>query len=304
MPPFIFHPLSSGDRLDHFLAHHLKGEHSRSLIQKWIKSGHVTVNEIKTHASYSVKEGDKIILVIPEVQPVTMGAEDIPLSILYEDSDLLVVNKPPGMVIHPGAGHTEHTLVNALLSHCRGSLSGIGGFERPGIVHRLDKDTSGCIIVAKNDFTHELLSKQFQSRDIKKVYRALVHGRIDQPKFSINLPIGRHPHHRQKMAILESGRPALTDVIVVEKFTHFSHVECWLHSGRTHQIRVHLTSKGHALLGDKVYGRARGQTGALETQRQMLHAMVLGFKHPRSEKWIEFTAPLPEDFLKTLSKLK
>lgn len=291
-------------RLDHFLALQLAGIYSRSLIQKWIRSGDVHLNDETARPNDKVKSGDRITLTIPNITPLALQPEAIELDVLFEDTDLIVINKPPGMVVHPGAGNLEHTLVHALLSHCKGELSGIGGIERPGIVHRLDKDTSGCLIAAKNDITHQKLSHQFQSRSVEKHYQALCMGRISSDSFSINAPIGRHPVNRQKMAVdLEQGREALTDVKVLKRFTHHTYVQCQIHTGRTHQIRVHLAYKGFPILGDTMYGRSRSKPSGSQPRRQLLHSWRLAFLHPHTEKRVEFTAPLPDDFVDTLETL-
>jgi 23S rRNA pseudouridine1911/1915/1917 synthase len=237
---------------------------------------------------------------VPEVEKIDTAPEAIPLQILFEDDDLLVIDKAAGMVVHPGTGNQEHTLVNALLSHCT-TLSGIGGKERPGIVHRLDKETSGCLVVAKNDAAHRELSRQFAARTLKKVYLALVTGRLKKPSGFVDAAIERHPVHRQRMAVSKTlrGRSALTEYRVLRAGSEMSLVECTLHSGRTHQIRVHMHHLGHPLLGDKVYG---GKTGKA-FQRQMLHAWKLGFSHPRRGEWREYEAPIPADFDEAVRRL-
>jgi 23S rRNA pseudouridine1911/1915/1917 synthase len=281
-----------GLRLDRFLAHELP-DFSRSRLQVLIREGHVTLNRGKARPREILREGDLIRLVEPPPEKIATEPQNIPLDILFEDDDLLVINKPAGMVVHPGAGNTTHTLVNALLAHCR-TLSGIGGKERPGIVHRLDKETSGCLVVAKNDATHQSLSRQFAERTVEKIYLALVAGTMRKAHGIIEAGIGRHPKHRQRMAVnKERGRSARTDYRVVQSRGGISLVECVLHSGRTHQIRVHLHHLGYPILGDKVYGRQR----ASEFPRQMLHAWKLGFNHPRGGKRLTFEAPVPEDFL-------
>jgi 23S rRNA pseudouridine1911/1915/1917 synthase len=280
-----------GMRLDRFLADQLP-HYSRSRLQTLIRQGHVMLNERKSRPREMLHTGDVIRLVEPPLEKIATAPENIPLNILFEDDDLLVINKPAGMVVHPGAGNTSRTLVNALLTHCR-TLSGIGGKERPGIVHRLDKETSGCLVVAKNDATHHNLSRQFADRTVEKIYLALVAGTMPKPHGIIDLSIGRHPKHRQRMAVnKQRGRSARTDYRVVESRGRISLIECVLHSGRTHQIRVHLHHLGHPILGDKVYGRQR----SCEFVRQMLHAWKLGFAHPRDGKWLTFEAPAPADF--------
>ena len=286
-------------RLDRFLALELP-DFSRSRLQALISEGFVRLNEKQPRARDSVAAGDVIHLRVPAIEEIDAVAEEIPLQVLFEDDDLLVLDKAAGMVVHPGAGNQEHTLVNALLSHCT-TLSGIGGKERPGIVHRLDKETSGCLVVAKNDAAHRELSRQFAARTMKKVYLALVAGRLKKPGGMIDAPIARHPVHRQRMSIAKSarGRSALTEYRVVRSGNEMSLVECTLHSGRTHQIRVHLHHLGHPLLGDKVYAPKHAKA----FPRQMLHAWKLGFSHPRSGAWHEFEAPLPHDFEAVLAAL-
>ena len=278
-------------RLDQFLAKRLP-EFSRSRLQHLIRDGFVRLNNSATRPRQIVRSGDKVELTEPPLEKIETLPEPIPLEILFEDNDLIVVNKPPGLVVHPGAGHREHTLVNALLNHCA-TLSGIGGKERPGIVHRLDKETSGCLVVAKNDAAHRELSRQFAARTVEKIYLALVAGKLRKPAGVIEEKIGRHPLHRKRMsATTLRGRAAKTEYRVVRSSERASLVECRLHSGRTHQIRVHLHHLGHPVLGDKVYApRLAG-----DFPRQMLHAWKLGFRHPGTEEWNSFEAPLPEDF--------
>jgi 23S rRNA pseudouridine1911/1915/1917 synthase len=278
-------------RLDQFLAKRLP-EYSRSRLQQLIRSGFVRLNEQTTRPRQIVHGGDKIDLVEPPLEKIDTRPEPIPLDVLFEDDDLVVINKPAGLTVHPGAGQREHTLVNALLSHCT-SLSGIAGKERPGIVHRLDKETSGCLVVAKNDIAHRELSKQFAARTVEKIYLALVAGKLRKPAGVIEEKIGRHPVHRQRMSVASKrGRPAKTEYRVIRSSDQASMVECRLHSGRTHQIRVHLHHLGHPVLGDKVYA----PRFAKDFPRQMLHAWKLGFRHPRTGDWKIFEAPLPEDF--------
>ena len=278
-------------RLDHFLAKGLP-EYSRSRLQQLIRSGFVRVNGATTRPRHIVRRGDKIDLIEPPLEKIDVRPEPIPLEVLFEDGDLIVINKPAGLTVHPGAGHREHTLVNALLSHCA-TLSGIGGKERPGIVHRLDKETSGCLVVAKNDTAHRELSKQFAARTVEKIYLALVAGKLRKPSGVIEEKIGRHPIHRQRMsATSPRGRSAKTEYRVIRSSDHASLVECRLHSGRTHQIRVHLHHLSHPVLGDKIYA----PRFAKNFPRQMLHAWKLGFHHPRTGEWKHFEAPLPADF--------
>jgi 23S rRNA pseudouridine1911/1915/1917 synthase len=278
-------------RLDQFLAKRLP-EFSRSRLQQLIRAGFVRLNNSTSRPRQIVRGGDNIELTQPPLEKIETLPEQIPLEILFEDNDLIVINKPAGLVVHPGAGHREHTLVNALLSHCA-TLSGIGGKERPGIVHRLDKETSGCLVVAKNDATHRDLSKQFAARMVEKIYLALVAGKLPKTAGVIEEKIGRHPVHRQRMsATALRGRAARTEYRVVRSSDRASLLECRLHSGRTHQIRVHLHHLGHPVLGDKVYA----PRVAKDFPRQMLHAWKLGFRHPRAEEWKNFEAPLPDDF--------
>jgi 23S rRNA pseudouridine1911/1915/1917 synthase len=278
-------------RLDRVLAKQLP-EHSRSRLQQLIRAGFVRVNGITTRQSHLVQAGDEIELTEPPVEKIENQPEPIPLKILFEDKDLIVINKPAGLVVHPGAGHRSGTLVNALLHHCP-TLSGIGGKERPGIVHRLDKETSGCLVVAKNDVAHRELARQFAERTVEKIYLALVTGKLRKQSGVIDETIGRHPVHRQRMSVASSrGRAAKTDYRVVRPGERASLIECRLHSGRTHQIRVHLHHLGHPVLGDKIYA-ARF---ARDFPRQMLHAWKLGFCHPRTGEWKNFEAPLPNDF--------
>jgi len=278
-------------RLDHFLAE-LLPEYSRSRLQQLIRSGFVRVNGGASRPRQIVRVGDKIDLIEPPPEKVDIRPEPIPLDVLFEDDDLIVINKPAGMTVHPGAGQREHTLVNALLSHCAG-LSGVGGKERPGIVHRLDKETSGCLVVAKNDMAHRELSKQFAARTVEKIYLALVAGKLRKPAGVIDEKIGRHPVHRKRMQVSSlRGRTARTEYRVIRSCDATSLIECRLHSGRTHQIRVHLHHLGHPVLGDKVYA----PRFAKNFPRQMLHAWKLGFRHPRTSQWKTFEASLPNDF--------
>jgi 23S rRNA pseudouridine1911/1915/1917 synthase len=281
--------LEAGARLDQFLVTRL-ADLSRARIQALIKVGAITLNAAVVKPGAKLHTGDSIGVTIPEAVPVETLAQEIPLSVLFEDDDLIVLDKPAGLVVHPAAGHADGTLVNALLHHCT-ALSGIGGEMRPGIVHRLDKDTSGCLVAAKNDLTHRALVRQFAGREVAKIYLALVAGTPAAVGGIIDQPIGRHPVHRKKMAVVERGRPACTDWRVLGSVPGGSLVECTLHSGRTHQIRVHLKHLGHPLLGDEVYGR-RG-----DHPRQMLHAWRLGFVHPRTAARVNFISPIPADFV-------
>ena len=278
-------------RLDRFLAKQLP-DYSRSRLQQLIRTGFVLLNGATTRPRQLVRSGDKVELTEPPLEKIESQPEPIPLEILFEDNDLIVINKPAGLVVHPGAGHRQHTLVNALLSHCT-TLSGIGGKERPGIVHRLDKETSGCLVVAKNDEAHRELSRQFAERVVEKTYLALVAGKLRKRAGVIEEKIGRHPVHRQRMSVCSSrGRPAKTEYRVVRSGNQASLVECRLHSGRTHQVRVHLHHLGHPVLGDKVYATR----AAKDFPRQMLHAWKLGFRHPGTGDWKSLEASLPDDF--------
>jgi 23S rRNA pseudouridine1911/1915/1917 synthase len=280
-----------GMRLDHFIAE--KVPHlSRSRLQALIKDGRILLNGGTARASVTLRTGDAVSFDEPAVIPANASeAEDIPLSVLYEDSDLIVINKPPGLVVHPAVGNLTGTVVNALLHHCD-ELSGIGGVERPGIVHRLDKETSGCLVAAKNDLAHQALAEQFAGREVTKIYLAIAAGKFPRREGMINAPIGRHRVNRQKMAVVREGegREARTGWKVLAELPAGSLVECTLHTGRTHQIRVHLKHLGHPLLGDSVYGKSAGFS------RQMLHAWKLGFTHPRSGQRIDCVAPIPDDF--------
>ncbi len=289
----------AGLRLDRYLAVELP-DFSRSRLQTLIDGGFVRLNEKQPRTRDLVRRDDVVQLEIPPVEKIEAAAEVIPLRILFEDDDLLVLDKAAGMVVHPGAGNQEHTLVNALLHHCQ-TLSGIGGKERPGIVHRLDKETSGCLVVAKNDTAHRDLSKQFAARTMQKIYLALVAGRLKKASGTIDAPIARHPIHRQRMSIARSsrGRSAVTEYKVLRSGAEMSLVECVLHSGRTHQIRVHLHHLGNPLLGDKLYAAKLAKA----YPRQMLHAWRLGFAHPRTGEWKNFEAPLPPDFTEALESL-
>ena len=286
-------------RLDRFLANKLP-EYSRSRLQQLIRGGFVRLNGATTRPRHLVRSGDKIELTEPPLEKIDNQPEPIPLEVLFEDEDIIVINKPPGLVVHPGAGHRQHTLVNALLSHCA-TLSGIGGKERPGIVHRLDKETSGCLVVAKNDEAHRELSRQFGERTVEKIYLALVAGKLRKDAGVIEEKIGRHPVHRQRMSVASArGRPAKTDYRVICSGDQASLVECRLYSGRTHQIRVHLHHLGHPVLGDKVYAAHL----AKNFPRHMLHAWKLGFRHPRSGESKSFEAPLPDDFTTAMKMIR
>lgn len=291
----------SGTRIDRYLAEKDSG-FSRSFIQKLLKDGQVTVGGKSAKSNYKVREDDSIHLEVPDSSEPDIVPEDIPLDILYEDEDVLIVNKPKGMVVHPAAGHYQGTLVNAVMAHCGDSLSGINGVMRPGIVHRIDKDTTGALLVCKNDTAHRDLAEQLKCHSICRRYRAVVQGNLKDDEGTIEGPIGRHPTDRKKMAINhKNGKDAVTHYKVLERFGQATYVECRLETGRTHQIRVHMASIGHPLLGDTVYGSSRNP---YHLEGQALHAMILGFVHPRTGEYMEFTAPLPEYFVKLLSKLR
>ena len=285
-------------RLDQFLARELP-KFSRSRIQELIRKELITVNDSPARPRYLVRAGDRIVLTEPPLEKIEIEPQAIPLDVLYDDDDLVVINKPAGLVMHPGAGQPDRTLVNALL-HRFPALSGIGGKERPGIVHRLDKETSGCLVVAKNDEAHRGLSAQFAERNVEKIYLAIIAGKLRRIAGTIKEEIGRHPVNRQRMSVRSGrGREAKTEYRVVISSNEMTLVECRLHSGRTHQIRVHLQHIGHPVLGDKVYGGRFSKV----FQRQMLHAWKLGFEHPRTGERKNFEAPLPEDFQKALKSL-
>lgn len=275
---------------------------SRSFIQKLIREESVCVNGKAVKGSYRVKTDDDIVFELPESVEPDIAAEDIPLDILYEDKDVIVVNKPKGMVVHPAAGHYSGTLVNALMYHCGQDLSGINGVMRPGIVHRIDMDTTGSLIVCKNDKAHNFIAEQLKDHSIVRRYRAIVHGEIKEEEGTINAPIGRHPSERKLMSVnSKNGKNAVTHFKVLQRFKGYTYVECRLETGRTHQIRVHMASIGHPLLGDTVYGPKKCPIPKL--QGQTLHAMILGFIHPTSKSYIETCAPLPEYFEKLLDVL-
>ena len=291
----------AGVRIDKYLAE-VMSDYSRSFLQKQLKDGNVTVNGKREKASYKVAEEDEIAVLIPDNLEPDIQAENIPLDILYEDDQLLVVNKPKGMVVHPSPGHYTGTLVNALMYHCKDQLSGINGVLRPGIVHRIDMDTTGALVVCKTDIAHQSLAEQLKVHSITRKYRAIVHGNLTVDSGTIEGDIGRHPTDRKKMAVhVRNGKPAVTHYQVLQRFGNYTYVECQLETGRTHQIRVHMSSIGHPLLGDMVYGPKKCPIAGLHGQT--LHAMVLGFQHPLSGEYMEFTAPLPEYFAKTSAKI-
>lgn len=298
---FIISPDEQNTRIDKYLSEQLEGT-SRSYIQKLIENGQVLVNGKTVKSNYKLRADDILSVEIPEPEELKVEAEDIPLSILYEDEQLLVVDKPKGMVVHPAAGHYNGTLVNALLYHCKDQLSGINGVMRPGIVHRIDQNTTGALVVCKTDLAHQSLAEQLKVHSITRKYRGIVHGNIKDEEGMIHSMIGRDPKDRKKMASgVKNGKDAITHYRVLERFGNYTYAEFMLQTGRTHQIRVHMRSIGHPLLGDDLYGPAKCP---FHLEGQTLHAMVLGFIHPVSGSYMEFTAPLPEYFEKLLGKLR
>ncbi|MBN2506883.1 MAG: RluA family pseudouridine synthase [Verrucomicrobia bacterium] len=297
---FVVGQSEPGQRLDTFLRRRY-GAVSRSALQRLIEAGHITVDGKPVKPTHAPRAGETVRVFWPEARPAEAAPEDMPLEVLYEDSDVLVVNKPAGVVVHPSAGHDAHTLVNALLHHCRGQLSGIGGVQRPGIVHRLDLETSGCLVVAKSDAAHQALTAQFAARQITKVYHAILCGVLPRDQGDIRAAIARHPTHRKRMAVdEENGRDAWTSYRVLERWTEATLAEALLHTGRTHQIRVHFQFLGHPLAGDATYGARANQRLAERTgvhaPRVMLHAHRLSFVHPRTGRTVTREAPWPADF--------
>lgn len=289
----------NGTRIDKYLTEVLP-DFSRSRIQQLIEEGYVEVNDLETKSNYKVKTGDMISAEWPEDEALEVEPEEMDLDILYEDHDVIVINKPKGMVVHPGAGNTKHTLVNGLLAHCK-DLSGINGVLRPGIVHRIDKDTSGCLVVAKNDLAHQNLSEQLSSKTMRRTYLALVHGVLNHNVGTIEAPIGRDPKDRQKMTVTSvNARPAVTHFTVVKRYEKMTLVECQLETGRTHQIRVHFQYIGYPIVGDPKYSIKH----TLETEGQCLHAYKIEFKHPRTGELMQFSAEMPEVFKQVLEGLE
>lgn len=293
----------SGMRLDKFLTE-IYPDQTRSFLQKLVKSGEIKVNgKPVIKAGFVVEGGDQVSASIPTPQAVEIEAENIPLDILYEDADVLIVNKPKGMVVHPSAGHYSGTLVNAIMYHCADSLSGINGEIRPGIVHRIDMDTTGALIICKNDAAHVDIAEQIKEHTVTRRYRGIVCGVVKEDEGTIEGAIGRHPTQRKKMAINEkNGKPAITHYKVLQRFAKYTYTEFRLETGRTHQIRVHMASIGHPLLGDELYGNPKN-LAMKGLQGQTLHAMVIGFVHPTTHEYMEFEAPLPEYFQNLLQKL-
>lgn len=302
MEEFEFQNTRTPERIDKFLTNFLP-DLSRSHIQRLIKDGHVTVNEKCVKVNYKVGKEEVVKVIIPEPETLPeIVPEEIPLDILYEDDDILVVNKPKGMVVHPAPGHYTGTLVNAVMYHCQDNLSGINGVLRPGIVHRIDMDTTGSLLVCKNDQAHHILAEQLKEHSITRKYHAIVHGNLKEDSGTINAPIGRHPTDRKKMSVHSSnGRRAVTHYRVLERFGNYTYIECALETGRTHQIRVHMASIGHPILGDSVYGPAKCP---FHLQGQTLHAKILGINHPKTGEYMEFDAPLPDYFQKLLQKMR
>ena len=297
----IFVADRTGERADAALAR-LCPELSRSAAQKLLEGGQVTCRGKALKKNDKLTEGDELEVVLPDVQETAIEPENIPLDIAYEDSDVIVINKPKGLVVHPAAGHWSGTLVNALMYHCRDSLSGINGELRPGIVHRIDMDTSGLLIVAKNDFAHQALAEQLQDHSLARTYECIVVGGMKEDSGTIDAPIGRHPVDRKKMAVTEkNSKPAVTHWQVLERFDRYTRVQCRLETGRTHQIRVHLAWQNHPILGDMVYGRKKPELGL---DSQCLHARELTFRHPRTGEPVTVTCPLPEYFENVLKKLR
>ncbi len=288
-------------RLDKFLTEKLP-DMSRSHIQKLIRDGNVTVNKKTVKANYKVSLGEIVEIDIPEPECLDIVPENIPLDILYEDDDILVVNKPKGMVVHPAPGHYSGTLVNAIMFHCKENLSGINGVLRPGIVHRIDMNTTGSLLICKNDKSHRFLAEQLKEHSITRKYHAIVYGNLKEDSGTIASPIGRHPVERKKMSTkAKNGRPAVTHYQVLERFGNFTYIECQLETGRTHQIRVHMSSIGHPILGDDLYGPSKSP---YTLYGQTLHAKILGIVHPTTKEYMEFDAPLPTYFLDLLEKLR
>ncbi|WJH33096.1 RluA family pseudouridine synthase [Paenibacillus sp. CC-CFT747] len=290
----------AGERVDKYLAESMEDGVSRSQIQQWIKEGHALVNGREVKANYKLQAEDQILLTVPEPAELEIEAEDIPLEIVYEDRDVIVINKPRGMVVHPAPGHYSGTVVNALQFHCK-DLSGINGVMRPGIVHRIDKDTSGLLMAAKNDAAHQSLAGQLKEHSVTRKYTAVVHGIMPHDHGTVDAPIGRDPHDRKLFTVTDrNSKHAVTHFVVVERLEPFTVLELKLETGRTHQIRVHMKFIGHPLVGDPAYGRPKDR----EMQGQALHAAVLGFKHPRTGEYLEFQAPLPEDMEQLMDRLR
>ena len=290
----------TGKRIDVYISR-FRDDLSRSQVQKLITDGKVTVNGKNIKSNYRLREKDIIDIEIPDPEPLDIEAEDISLNILYEDSDVIVIDKPQGMVVHPAPGHYSGTVVNALMYHCKDSLSGINGCMRPGIVHRIDMNTSGIIVAAKSDAAHKSLAVQFAEHSINRRYRAIVVGNIKEDTLTVDKPIGRNPRDRKKMAVVEGGKRAVTHFTVLERFGKYTYIEASLETGRTHQIRVHMAYSGHPLLGDNIYG---SEKQPYKLMGQVLHAGVLGFVHPATGEYMEFRSEVPEYFEKLLERFR
>lgn len=300
MEKLFFTIEKGGERIDKYLSEQLE-DMTRSHIQKLIKENMVRVNGMAVKSNFKLSASDQIEVEIPELKEPDILPENIPLDILYEDQDILVVNKPKGMVVHPAPGHYTGTLVNAIMYHCKDNLSGINGVLRPGIVHRIDMDTTGSLLICKNDRAHQALAEQLKEHSITRKYHAIVHGRLKEDEGTIDKPIGRHPIDRKKMSVhCTNGREAITHYRVLKRFQQFTYIECQLETGRTHQIRVHMSSIGHPILGDQIYGPAKCP---YKLQGQTLHAKVLGITHPTTGEYMEFDAPLPDYFQGLLEKM-
>ena len=302
MKEFSIDRNTEGQRIDRYLSDELE-DRSRSYIQKIMKEGYVKVNQKPVKSNYRLSFGDSVEVTLPEAKEPDIVPENIPLDILYEDQDIIMINKPKQMVVHPAPGHYSGTLVNALMYHCGDELSGINGCMRPGIVHRIDMDTTGSLVVCKNDKAHQSLSEQLKVHSIRRIYVAIVHGNIKEDSGTVNAPIGRHPTDRKKMSThCKNGRDAVTHYKVLERFGDYTYIQCELETGRTHQIRVHMASIGHPLVGDEVYGPKKCPFKGL--QGQTLHARTLEIIHPTTGKYLEVNAPLPEYFIELLDRLR
>ena len=300
MEKLFFTIEKGGECIDKYLSEQLE-DMTRSHIQKLIKENMVRVNGMAVKSNFKLSASDQIEVEIPELKEPDILPENIPLDILYEDQDILVVNKPKGMVVHPAPGHYTGTLVNAIMYHCKDNLSGINGVMRPGIVHRIDMDTTGSLLICKNDRAHQALAEQLKEHSITRKYHAIVHGRLKEDEGTIDKPIGRHPIDRKKMSVhCTNGREAITHYRVLKRFQQFTYIECQLETGRTHQIRVHMSSIGHPIVGDQIYGPAKCP---YKLQGQTLHAKVLGITHPTTGEYMEFDAPLPDYFQALLEKM-
>ena len=297
---FTFTVDNPGFRIDAFLSNEI-ADLSRSFIQKLIEDESILVNDKTTKSNYKIRLNDNIYVCIPEPKEVEIVPENIPLDIVYEDDDIIIINKPKGMVVHPAAGHLSGTLVNALMYHCKDNLSGINGELRPGIVHRIDRDTTGLIVACKNDIAHKFIAEQLAVHSITRKYQAIVYGNIKEDTGTVDAPIYRHPQDRKRMAVVKNGKEAVTHYKVIERFGDYTLIECQLETGRTHQIRVHMSYIKHPLLGDEVYGNPNKK---FKLEGQCLHAKTLGFIHPKTKEYIEFDSELPEYFNKLILRLR